>query len=110
MFERVEVALRWANAKGRSQGWIRQPSRELGIEGFDDLWLSPEDVPIAEYVPREPVAALRTALAVRARSQGERAAERDAVADQPAALEEVDVDAIDTPLLAIDSPRDAGLV
>jgi hypothetical protein len=109
MYERVEVALRWANARSRAPRWIRRAS-ELGVDGFDDLWLSPDEVPIAEYVPQERVRALRRALVERARSQEERAAERDAVADQPAALEEVDVDAIDIPLLAIDPQRDAGLV
>jgi hypothetical protein len=57
LYERVEVALRWANAKGRAPRWIRQPSRELSIDGFDDFWLSPEDAPIAEYVPQERVRA-----------------------------------------------------
>ena len=69
------MALRWADAKGRVPRWIRQPSRELGIDGFDDLWLSPDDVPIAEYVPHERVTALRAALVERARLQDGRAGE-----------------------------------
>src|SRR5215471_2424216 len=109
LYDRMEVALRWANARSRAPRWIRQPSRELGIDGFDDLWLSPEEVPIAEYVPQERVRALRAALAERARAIDGLAVERDAVADQPTAVEEVDVDAIDIPLFATDSERDAGI-
>jgi hypothetical protein len=108
LYDRVEVALRWANGKGRAPRWIRQPSSELGGDGFDDLWLSPEEVPIAEYVPHERVAALRVALVERTPSQDRRAVERDAVANQPAAVEEGDVVAIDIPLLATDSQRDTG--
>ena len=66
LYDRVEVALRWANARGRA--WIRQPSRELGIDGFDDLWC--EEVPIAGYVPHDRVQELREALAERARGRG----------------------------------------
>ncbi len=65
LYHRVEVSLRWANARTRNR-WIRQPSRELGIDGLDDLWLSPEEVPIAECVPQGRVRALRAALAERA--------------------------------------------
>ncbi len=94
LYDRVEVALRWAHARTRNR-WIRQPSRELGIDGFDDIWLSPEDVPIAEYVAQERVGALRAALAERARSQEGLKAEREVVCDRRPAVEEVDVEALD---------------
>jgi hypothetical protein len=95
LYERAEVALHWANAGGRGHRWIRQPSCELGIEGFDELWSG--EVPIAEYVPRDRVRALRAALVERARSQDWRAVQREtAVAPHRGpAIEEVDVDAID---------------
>jgi hypothetical protein len=92
LYDRVEVALRRANVRTRDR-WIRQPSRELGIDGFDDLWLSPEDVPVAEYVPRERVTALRAALAERVSRQEDQPAERTADIElhREAVVEEVDV-------------------
>lgn len=96
-FDRVEVALiRGVDAKSRGR-WIRQPSRELGIDGFDDLWLNPDDVPIAEYVPQERLQEMRTALIERAQGQGGPAAVRvpGAEMDRGPAVEEVDVDAAD---------------
>jgi hypothetical protein len=97
LYERVEVALRWANARGWAHRWIRQPSRELGIDGFDDLWLSPEDVPVAEYVRHERVTALRAALAERTRSLDGRAVEREAEAavDRRPPVVELEDDSID---------------
>ncbi len=62
VYDRVEVALRWADTRTRDR-WIQQPSRELGIDGFDDLWRE-EGVATADYVPRERVEALRTALSI----------------------------------------------
>jgi hypothetical protein len=91
MYDRVEVALRWANAKSRAPRWIRQPSRELGLDGFDDHWLSPEEVPIAEYMPQDRVTALREALVERARCRDGRAAERDAAAASESAIDDLEV-------------------
>jgi hypothetical protein len=98
LYDRVEVALRWANAGGRSPKWIRQPSRELGIDGFDDLWLSPDDEPIAEYVPQDRVRALRAALGERARTHGGQAADWHVVPEPPSAVEEVDAIDISPPV------------
>ena len=73
---------------------MQQPSRELGIDGFDDLWLSPDEVPIAEYLPQHRVQELRSALVERAWRQGGQAPEREVVPDLPAVVGEVDVDAL----------------
>lgn len=101
LYDRVEVALRWASTTARHR-WIRQPSRELGIDGFDDLWC--EEVPIAEYVPQDRVQALRAALVERARSQGETpAAELGVVPDPPSVVEEVDV------AIGVSQPVDRGV-
>ena len=105
----MEVALRLADAKSRHR-WVRQPSRELGIDGFDDLWLSPDEVPIAEYVPRDRVQALRVALVERARRQSGQAVERDAVLDRRPVIGEVDVDAIDISPPVAGVGREPGLV
>ena len=94
LYDSVEVALIWANTKAPHR-WIRRPSRELGIDGFDDLWLSPDEVPIAEYVPQERVHALRAALGERARGHGGQAADRQIVPEPALAVEEVDVDPVD---------------
>jgi hypothetical protein len=111
LYDRVEVALRWASTRARDR-WIRQPSRELGIDGFDDLWRE-EGVAIADYVPRERVDALRAALVERTRSQdGLSAARETAVApDRGPAVEEVGVDAdeIDVPPPATNAQRDLEL-
>ncbi len=106
LYDRVEVALRWANTSARDR-WIRQPSRQLGMDGFDDLWC--EEVPIAEYVPQERVKALRAALAERARSQEGLAAEREVVCDRRPAVEEVDVEALDLSPTTPAVHREAGL-
>jgi hypothetical protein len=108
LYDRLEVALRWADARGRNR-WIRQPSRELDIGGFDDLWC--EEVPIAEYVPQDRVRALRAALVERARSQDGRAAGRavDAELDLGQAVEEVDVDMLDISPLTTSVRREAEL-
>jgi hypothetical protein len=96
LYDRVEVALRWANVRGRAHRWIRQPSSELGVDGFDDLWS--EEVPIAEYVPQNRVRALRAALVERARSLYGRAVEREAdLLERSAVVDEMDLDAIDLP-------------
>jgi hypothetical protein len=107
LYDRVEVGLRWANAKGRAPRWIRQPSRELGIDGFDDLWN--EEVPIAEYVLQERVRALRAALVERARSQDGRAAEVELTVtpERRPVLDDVDVDVVDTQPHSVQ--REAGL-
>ena len=86
LYDRVEVALCWANTKGRVPRWIRRPSREVGIDGFDDLWLSPEDVPIAEYVLQDRVAALRAALASERDRTRPRALRRALAAGRPCDL------------------------
>ncbi len=103
LYDSVEVALRWAITRTR----VRQPSRELGIDGFDDLWLSPEEVPIAEYVPQDRVRALRAALAGRAGSQRAPAAERgvDATPDQRPAVDPMDVNEFDISPLITDAQR-----
>jgi len=106
LYDRVEVALRWANAKGRVPRWIPQPSRELAIDGFDDHWLSPEEVPIAEYMPQDRVTALREALVERARSQDGRAVGREAAAEPM--IDEVEVDTIDLPAAASSVQREIG--
>jgi hypothetical protein len=95
LYDRVEVALRWANTRARDR-WIQQPSRELGIDGFDDLWRE-EGVPIADYVARERVDALRAALADRARSRDGQAAVREmaVAAYRGLAIGEVDIDTVD---------------
>jgi hypothetical protein len=110
LYERVEVALRWANAKGRAPRWIRQPSRDLGIDGFDDLWLSPEEVLIAEYVPQGRVQALRTALVERSQGQDGRVAERamGAEADRVPPERDLKFDAMELPALVIGTEREAG--
>ncbi len=94
LYDRVEVALRWANRRARNR-WIRQPSRELDIDGFDDLWS--EEVPIAEYVLQERVQALRAALVERTHALRGRAAqlETDAVADRRPPEVELEVDTTD---------------
>ena len=94
LYDRVEVALKRIDAKGRGH-WVRRPSRELGIDGFDDLWLDPDEVPIAEYVPQERVQALREALIERARGQDGRTAERvlDAEPDRHKTFAELAADA-----------------
>jgi hypothetical protein len=94
LYARVEVALRWANAKGRAPRWIRQPGRELGIiAGFDDLWS--EEVAIAEYVPQERVTALR---------------EMETAVDRRWSDLELEVDAIDGPAPVTGAEREAGLI
>jgi hypothetical protein len=109
LYARVEVALGWANTRARDR-WIQQPSRELGIDGFDDLWRE-EGVAIADYVPRERVEALRAALVERARSQdGLSAARETAVGrDRGPAVEELDVDLIDVQPPATNARRDLEL-
>jgi hypothetical protein len=108
LYERVELALRWANARGRAHRWIRQPNREIGIDGFDDLWC--EEVPIAEYVPQERVRALRAGLIERAlRDAGGRAVDRDVVLDRRR-RDDVKVDAIDTSPPVAGAGREPGLM
>ena len=105
LYDRVEVGLRWASARARDR-WIRQPSCELGIDGFDDLWC--EEVPIGEYVPQHRVRALREALAERARGRGSLMVadrERGVGPERVPADGEPDVDAVDLSL-PTEAPRD----
>ncbi len=108
LYDRVELGLRWANARARGR-WIRQPSRELGIDGFDDLWS--EEVPVAEYVPQERIHALRAALVERTHAQHGRAAqlEMDAVADRSPPEVELEVDTIAIPASMTNGERKVGL-
>ncbi len=108
LYDRVEVGLRWADARSRNR-WIRQPSRELGIDGFDDLRC--EEVPIAEYV-QDRVQALRDALVARVRSQGGQvvAAREPAVEpDHRPTDVEPDIDASDLSSSPASVQREAGL-
>ena len=86
--------------------WIRQPNREIGVDGFDDFWVSPEEVPIAEYVPQQRVTALRAALVERARSREGRTPEleMEAAPDCELALDALRVDAVDTPPIDREQP------
>ena len=103
LYDRVEVALRWADTRARDR-WIQQPSRELGIDGFDDLW-GEEGVPIADYVPRERLDALRAALADRAGTGDGQAAACEKDVDRDRGPAEVDMDEIDVaPLAATAQP------
>ena len=109
LYDRVEVALCRADTRGRHR-WIQQPSRELGIDGFDDLWCE-EGVAIADYVPQERVTALRAALAERARSNDgpAPAREKDVGRGRGPAVDEVDPDEIDVAPLAATAQRDLDL-
>ncbi len=108
LYDRVEVALRWANTRARDR-WIRQPSRQLGMDGFDDLWS--DEVPIAEYVPQDRVQALRAALIERTQAQRGQAAVREveATADRRPSEVELEVDTIDIAVPVTGAEREAGL-
>ncbi len=110
LYDSVEVVVRWTNVRA-SNRWIRQPSREIGIDGFDDLWLRPEDVPIAEYVPRERVTALRAALVERAHAGRGQAGQREveATADRRPPEVELEVDTIDIAVPMTSRAREAEL-
>jgi len=106
LYDRVEVALRWVSTRSRAPRWIRQPSHELGLDGFDDLRPSPDEVPIAEYVPQGRVLALRAALAERARSREGQTPEleMEAAPDCELAPDALRVVAVDTPPIDREQP------